>query len=211
MHIDLPILYSFRRCPYAIRARLALALSEIAYELREISLASKPAALLACSPKGTVPVLVLANGEVIDESADIVAWAILHSHTDNWALAAQIDTQQAAAMTTELHACFIPSLNRFKYPQRYTAVNMQQEQTILNQFLISLNGVLSQQSYLSATRASLIDMLVFPFIRQCRLANTPWFDALPTPFIQDWLQAWIEHPLFKQIMTKQPLWHDEIT
>ena len=133
--MQLPVLYTFRRCPYAIRARLALGFSCHSYEHREIELKNKPAAMLYISPKGTVPVLLLPDGKVIDESYDIVLWALQRNYPINWLKMTAAAKNITSYYMQEFNSDFIFNLNRYKYPDRYENVDMQQHKVKILQFI----------------------------------------------------------------------------
>ena len=202
----LSVLYSFRRCPYAIRARLALATSSICYELREVSLKNKPAEMLAASPKGTVPVLVLPGGQVIDESLDIMHWALAQNDPDGWLIPALDDM---LALITDNDGKFKHALDRYKYPNRYPlesvgdthafAITQRLEAA---SWLRKLESRLSQscQIWLCGPQPSLADMAILPFVRQFAHTDSAWFAAQPWPLLQAWLAGFQTSCLFEAAM-----------
>ena len=201
--VSLPILYSFRRCPYAIRARMALKVSGVEVKLREILLGDKPSVLLQLSPKGTVPVLHIRAPQerVIDESLQIAAWALAHHDPHNWlyhdtshALIAQADNE------------FKPLLDRYKYADRYPDLTEQAAFAQAQGFLQTLESALVGDIFLINPQASLLDVMIFPFIRQFAFVNKARFDALNLPKLHAWLEYWLNNPLFISIMHKQPVW-----
>jgi glutathione S-transferase len=206
----LPILYSFRHCPYAMRARLALASSGLAYELREVALRSKPAELLAASPKGTVPVLVLPGGEVIDESLDVMLWALRQRDPDGW-LAGDL-----SSMTTLIagnDGDFKQHLDRYKYPNRYTGEHGGDSQRFAElhraagaAWLASLQLRLREQNFLFGERASLADMAVLPFVRQFAHTDAAWFAEQPWPQLAAWLAQFEASALYQSVMDKHAPW-----
>lgn len=212
---ELPILYSFRRCPYAMRARLAIAISGLTVELREVVLKNKPAELLAASAKGTVPVLVLPGGEVIAESLDIVFWALNQQDPAQW-LQPQ-DTKVCLADMLALIAGndgpFKHSLDRYKYPHRFPqeypgldAVTFAQHHRNLGAaWLHSLEPRLSGH-HLFGTQPSVADMALLPFVRQFAHTDATWFAAHPWPNLQAWLAAFEASSLFASVMIKQSPW-----
>ncbi len=200
----LPVLYSFRRCPYAIRARLALVVSGHVCEVREVVLANKPAALLEASPKGTVPVLVTTEGKVIDESLDIMLWALRRHDPEHW-----LEPQHGAtegkdrdALIAECDGAFKYNLDRYKYPGRYegSAATHRDEGAA---FLLRLDAQLECSPYLFGQRPSLADMAVVPFVRQFAHTDETWFATQPWPALHRWLKAITEGTLFKRVM-QQP-------
>lgn len=204
-----PILYSFRRCPYAMRARLAIAISDVQVELREVVLRDKPQSLLALSAKATVPVLLTVENEVIDESLDIMRWALAQHDPDHWYN--QLDNHQLE-LTIQLidqnDGKFKYYLDRYKYADRYPEHNQlyyrQQAEKILQllEHQLQLNGCLIRSTL------SLADMALLPFIRQFAFVDKPWFDQSPYPHLKQWLLTFLRSQLFMQIMTKYPKWQE---
>jgi glutathione S-transferase len=194
----LPILYSYRRCPYAIRARMALKLASIDVEIREISLREKPSHMLQVSPKGTVPVLILPDGSVIDESLDIMLFALKEhglqpsTHAPSRAVILENDTS------------FKQALDGYKYPERYKNLTQQQHRAQGEVFLQKLENLLSKNNYLFGAKPSFEDIAIFPFIRQFVAADNVWWDSAPYPKLRAWLYGWVNSALFKSIMTKNP-------
>lgn len=202
----LPILYSFRRCPYAMRARLALRVSALVCELREVVLARKPAALLAASPKGTVPVLLTPDGQVIEQSLDIMLWALRQHDPLNWlrneAQLTQISLPWIARCDTE----FKPHLDRYKYPNRYDLATGEIHRSQGAGFLSDLERALAPQGKLLGASTSLADMAIAPFVRQFAHTDAAWFAAQPWPALQAWLSAFEGSALFSSVMEKYPPW-----
>lgn len=186
------ILYSFRRCPYAIRARIALISQGIDFELREVNLRQKPTDMLALSPKGTVPVLVLPDGRVIDESLDILDY-VLGDATD----------PQTESLIQTLTEQFIPTLHRYKYADRYDDVDRNQEQHKLLAYMQMLDDLLKGGDYLSGDAMGKADMAILPFIRQLHRADEEWFYQIKFNELQRWYQAFYHSPLHAQVMHKQ--------
>ncbi|MEY3523360.1 MAG: hypothetical protein RIT33_777 [Pseudomonadota bacterium] len=199
-------LYSYRRCPYAMRARMALAYSGIAVEIREISLREKPASLLAISPKGTVPVLQN-DGLVIEQSYDIMKWALKQSDPDCWLTAeteAVID-----AWVAKNDGPFKKLLDQYKYPDRYPDISL--EETLSQataSFLGPINEQLTKGTYLLGSKVSLADIAIFPFVRQFAMVNPDWIDQSGLDSLKQWLNQHLESPLFLSVMQKYPTWHD---
>lgn len=194
-----PILYSFRRCPYAIRARLALAVSRIAVEHREVKLRDKPAEMLAASPKGTVPVLVLPDGAVIDESIDIMRWALATNDPEDW-LAGDDPTLIAAN-----DGAFKGHVDRYKYPERYPADGVDHRAAGLA-ILEGLEARLGARAYLTGERFSLADAAILPFVRQFAAVDRDWFAAQDLPRVQAWLAAFVGSALFERVMAVREVW-----
>lgn len=202
----LPILYSFRRCPYAMRARLALAHAGLACELREVNLRDKPQALLDVSPKGTVPVLVLQDGRVIEQSLDIMLHALQANDPDGWLAPTQGTLDEMLALIARNDSFFKQALDRCKYPERYTAEAVNQAQTDAITWLSELDEQLAETGYLFGLNPSLADMALRPFVRQfARIDEAQWAEQ-PWPHLQDWLQRWIDSALFAEIMETYPGW-----
>lgn len=212
----LPVLYSFRRCPYAIRARLALAVSGQHCELREIVLKNKAPEMLAASPKATVPVLVMPDGDVIDQSLDIMLWALRQHDPERW-LAPQHGTFQA--MQTLIAAndgSFKHYLDRYKYPNRYAqeqggdaAEFSEIHRASGALWLMGLEVQLTQHAWLFGPMASWADMAVLPFVRQFAHTDAAWFEAQAWPRLRGWLMYWEASPLFQSVMQKYPSWSPE--
>lgn len=206
--ISLPILYSFRRCPYAMRARSAIAVSGQACELREVVLKAKPTALLEASPKATVPVLVDTEGHVIDQSLDIMLWALRRNDPDAWLAPEQGSLQGMLALVEECDGPFKCKLDRYKYPQRYQEVSGKRFRDEAAIWLDCLNARLADQACLFGGRPALADMAIAPFVRQFAHVDLSWFQAQPWPRLQRWLSDWKESGLFQTIMAKHPPWQD---
>ena len=206
----LTVLYSFRRCPYAIRARLALQVSGLSYELREVSLKSKPPELLAASPKGTVPVLVLQNGEVIDESLDIMRWALAQNDPDSWLTQGPQEEMQALIAGNDDQ--FKHALDRYKYPNRYPLESGGDVQAFaLAQRFEAASWLKTLEPRLSAgwlfgRQASLADIATLPFVRQFAHTDAAWFAAQPWPQLRAWLARFEASELFESVMARRGLW-----
>ncbi|MAE39998.1 glutathione S-transferase [uncultured Psychrobacter sp.] len=202
----LPRLYSFRRCPYAMRARLALLFAELPVELREIVLKNKPSQMLAISPKGTVPVLQLPEGKVIEESRDIMVWAL--EHNDKQGLLDAKLIKQANDLLDKNDHEFKHWLDHYKYADRYPEMSQAEYQERGEVYLQSLETLLSKNAYLLGDSISIADIGIMPFVRQFAHVDRDVFYGLPYPKLQRWLQDWLEHPLFKQAMTKFDPWQE---
>ena len=202
----LPRLYSFRRCPYAMRARLALLFAELPVELREIVLKNKPSQMLAISPKGTVPVLQLPEGRVIEESREIMIWAL--EQNDNQGLLDAKLIKQANDLLDKNDHEFKHWLDHYKYADRYPEMSQAEYQERGEVFLQSLETLLNKNAYLLGDSISIADIGIMPFVRQFAHVDRDVFYGLPYPKLQRWLQDWLEHPLFKQAMTKFDPWQE---
>ena len=179
--MTLPILYSFRRCPYAMRARLAVSSAGIQVELREILLRDKPADFLATSPKGTVPVLKLENGQVIDESRDIMFWALEQNDPENWLAVWRQNPALAMAFLDRLDGAFKHDLDRYKYASRYDRDAGLTHRDSGAAFLAEIDQDLQQTGALSGAHLGLLDFASLPFVRQFRIADPNWFDNQSWP------------------------------
>lgn len=195
-------LYSFRRCPYAMRARMALSYAGVPVEIVEVSLKNKPAEMLALSPKGTVPVLN-ADGVVIDESLQIMRWALAQNDPDDWLLAG--DSFAALWMEKLIEGndqIFKSALNRYKYAERYPEQPMEAYRAEGALFLQKLDELLEGRDYLLADHPSLADIALLPFVRQFAHVDREWFAQTPYIRLQAWLQRLLESELFTSIMKK---------
>ncbi len=199
----LPILYSYRRCPYAMRARMALKLAGIEVDIREISLREKPAHMLQVSPKATVPVLILQDGTVIDESLAIMEYAL-----KEYALQPSIHAaSRALVLSNDLK--FKKNLDCYKYPERNPKKSQLEYRQLGETFLAQLESLLQQNSYLFGANPSFADYAIFPFVRQFAAVDLAWFggangQAAPYPKLHAWLNRWLESEVFVSIMQKQP-------
>lgn len=201
---DLPVLYSFRRCPYAMRARLALAVSETECILREVALSKKPAQLVAASPKATVPVLVLPDGGVLDESLDIMRWALDRSDPMDWLGADPAATQSLIEVNDGV---FKHHLDRYKYPDRY-GLDPVEHRSAGFDILSGLEDRLALQANLCGERMSLADAALLPFVRQYAQVDRTWLDGQPLPHVKRWLQQHLSSPLFERISIRVQPWSE---
>ncbi len=200
---DLPVLYSFRRCPYAMRARMALTISRTPVRLREVLLKDKPEDMIAASSKGTVPVLI-ENGEVIDESFAVMRWALEKNDPEGWLN----EDDAAAPLITEADGPFKHHLDRYKYATRYEDAKPEEHRSEAMKFIDKLETRLENQAYLCGDKRRLADIAIFPFIRQFRIADVVWFDAAPIPKVQKWLSGLMASDLFTSVMRKYPVWKE---
>jgi glutathione S-transferase len=205
----LPVLYSFRRCPYAMRSRLALAVSQQACALREIVLSQKPPEMLRASPKGTVPVLVLANGQVLEQSLDIMQWALQQSDPSGWLPSGVTDALRCHKLIAECDGPFKGHLDRYKYPHRYDLPDGLEHRDQGAKFLMQLEEQLMAAPYLHGTHFGLADAAIAPFVRQFAHTNPAWFAAQHWPSLQRWLQRFEASPLFAHTMVKFARWTPE--
>jgi glutathione S-transferase len=206
-----PVLYSFRRCPYAMRARLALLASGTQVEWREIVLRDKPAALLQASPKGTVPVLVLPDGQVLEQSLDIMQWALRGHDPLQWLPPSEERLQEALQWIARCDGEFKHHLDRYKYPHRYQLADGLAHRAQAAVFLLALEHLLKTQPFLHGDHFGLADAAIAPFIRQFAHTDTTWFAAQDWPALHAWLQAFEASELFGICMHKAALWHEGAT
>ena len=197
-----PLLYSFRRCPYAMRARMALAAAEIELRLREIVLRDKPPHMLELSPKGTVPVLQLPDGTVLDESRAVMGWALAQADPQGWL------AHKDEALIDAFDGDFKHHLDRYKYTSRYKDSDAPTHRTVCHDMLQKLEPNLSE-GWLAGDRAGFTDIALLPFVRQFRIADPAWFDTeMGLPNVQNWLMRFLDWPPFTRIMGKYALWLD---
>ncbi|MEO1947768.1 MAG: glutathione S-transferase [Methylophilaceae bacterium] len=196
-----PVLYSYRRCPYAMRARMALQYAGIDVEIREISFSDKPKHLLSISPKGTVPVLVLSDTQVIDESLDIIYWALDQQDVDGWL---SVDVDLVKALIAENDVFFKASLDAYKYPERNPEKTQVEHRASGEVFLQQLEAQLEKGGGLFGELPTLADIAIFPFVRQFRGVDIAWFEASPYSQLNVWLTTLIESELFDSVMQKHP-------
>ena len=190
------VLYSFRRCPYAMRARMALAYSGVPLSIVEVSLKAKPAEMLAASPKGTVPVLVCADGRVIEQSLEIMLWALGQHDPDNWLQA------DDAGLIEANDSVFKVLLDRYKYAIRYPEQPMEHYRAQGVGYLQRLEDLLAHTPYLAGPALSLVDVALAPFVRQFAHVDREWFAQAPLPHLNAWLERFLASALFGSVMKK---------
>jgi len=198
----LPVLYSFRRCPYAMRARMALLVSGTPVHLREVVLRDKPDEMIEVSPKATVPVLVLEDGRVIDESLAVMRWALERSDPHDWLK----ELDASLALIAEADGSFKNNLDRYKYPTRYENVDPVDQRDSGLAFLKTLDGMISGNGQLFGTAPRLADYAIFPFVRQFANTDRGWFDQQPLPALHPWLDGHLASETFADVMFKYPQW-----
>ncbi|MEB3159269.1 MAG: DUF952 domain-containing protein [Synechococcus sp.] len=207
--MNTPILYSFRRCPYAMRARWALLKSGLLVEWREVVLRNKPPELLERSPKGTVPVLITPDGSVLEESLAIMHWALDQSDPTDWCGLALTSTQRETidALIAQNDGPFKHHLDRFKYAERYSEANPAQHRQEGLLILQSWAERLRTSGWLVADRCTLADVALWPFVRQWRIADPDGFDQAPelAP-LREWLQTFLSSPDFARLMVRRDPW-----
>lgn len=198
-----PILWSFRRCPYAMRARMAVLSAGVKVTLREIVLRDKPAAFLDTSPSATVPCLAVAD-TVLDESLDIMVWALKQNDPEHL-----LDMPQDGwDLIHDNDGPFKLALDHTKYATRYPDLDPDAERAKAVRFLMQLDMRLTDHAYLLGDHATLADLAIFPFVRQFAHVDRAWFDAQPWPHLAAWLTRYTDSARFTQAMTKYPPWKD---
>lgn len=204
-----PLLYTYRRCPYAMRARMALLQAGVAFDAWEIVLRDKPAELLALSPKGTVPVLRLPDGSVLEQSLDIMRWAFLSTgDAQGWWARAQ--SAGNLALLTTCDGAFKHHLDHTKYPERFgegADAKVQHHAQAVQVLLEPLDARLQRTGQLGGETPCATDIAIFPFVRQFAAVDPARFDALPLPSLQGWLRGWLGHDLFARAMHRLTVNH----
>ena len=201
--MSLPVLYSFRRCPYAIRARVTLLYSGIPVELREVVLSNKPPEFIACSQKATVPVLALNDGRVLEESLDIMHWALAQNDPDGWL---ETDRFAAGKLIAVNDGAFKENLDAYKYADYHPEKTAGEHRAAGEVFLRELELQLQQQTYLLGPKRSFVDVAVAPFVRQFAHVDLDWFEATSYERLKDWLRGFKDLELFVAAMRKFPAW-----
>lgn len=217
--MTLPILYSLRNCPFAMRARLAIFRTKQAVELRDIVLSNKPAEMLLASPKATVPVLVISKDNVIDESLDVMLWVLKQSDPNNLLRTCNNDENKQAewcgasnaldeilALINLFDTEFKTCLEQYKCAKRYHEVDLQQKRETCEYYIKQLEQRLSSHRYLFDDDESLADIALLPFIRQFAKVERKWFLQSPYPNLKQWLNGYLQSVMFTKVMAKYPLW-----
>jgi len=204
----LPVLYSFRRCPYAIRARLAVRHAGVQVELREVALRAKPAALLAVSPKGTVPVLVRSDGPPLQESLDIMAWALAQADPGGWTPPDEATRAREQALVALNDGPFKRLLDLYKYADRHPGHPADQSRDEAVELLLApMERQLADQPFLRGSAPGLADMAILPFVRQFSAVDPAWFGSAPLPALRRWLDGLVGSALFSAVMhDRLPPW-----
>lgn len=211
INMPVPILYSLRNCPYAMRARIGIHKAQLQIDLREVNLKQKPVEMLAASAKGTVPILVLDNEQqpptVIDESLNVMLWALtnndpdnlLHSH-DQSALPDML--KLIAEFDNEFKTC----LNAYKAAKRYREDNVIECRQACEVFIQELENCLIESSFLMSAQESLADIALVPFIRQFAKVERQWYLQSPYPKVRQWLNSYLQSGMFTRVMAKHEFW-----
>ena len=203
---DLPILYSFCRCPYAMRARMAVLASGGQVALREIVLRDKAPEFLQASEKATVPVLVKNDGEVLEESLDIIGWALSANDGEGWLDYSTKQIHQMRLLIAECDGPFKAALDRYKYASRDKICEAKEARRMASNFLMKLDGRLDGNGYLFGEKYSLADGAILPFVRQFAHVDKDWFWSQDWRNLIRWLDAFLGSNRFASIMQKYPKW-----
>ena len=206
---DSPILYSLRRCPYAMRARLGILLANQQVLIREIVTKDKPEELLECSPKGTVPVLVLPDGKVIEQSLDVMMWALQQNDPQDLLRSSNPSlSEQIHQLIQHNDNEFIGHLEKYRASVRYRNDDIEQRRNLCEVFITELEGKLAQHDYSFGDSPSLADFAVMPFVSQFVRVEKKWFLQSEYQNVGRWLRSHIESKLYTQVMKQYPLWND---
>ena len=203
--MTLPILYSLRHCPYAMRARLAIFKSRIAVELRDVKLNNKPAAMLAASTKATVPILVVSPTHVIDESLDIMFWCFGQNDPENLLLDAT-NVSSLLEYITKYDKGFKPCIERYKAAKRYHEDNLVECREACEVFVQDLEQRLAKHRYVMGDKESVADLAIFPFIRQFAKVERSWYVNSSYNNLDRWLRHYLQSAMFNKVMALQPIW-----
>jgi len=205
----LPVLYSFRRCPYAMRARLAILSSGVVCEIREVLLSDKPPEMIKISSKGTVPVLEVRDGKVIDESLDIMMWAFQKNDPDNILNDYSDCKEQSDGLIETIDGPFKYHLDRYKYASQFDESDPIKHRDMALDLLGVINSKINDNFFLFGNQFSFSDMALLPFVRQFRIADPNWFDNdMPFKKIKNWLKKFLDSDSFSKIMIKYPQWRN---
>ncbi|TAF85602.1 MAG: glutathione S-transferase [Curvibacter sp.] len=203
-----PVLYSFRRCPYAMRARMALLASGTRVQLREVVLKDKPPALLAASPKGTVPVMVLSDGMVLDQSLEIMLSVLRSNDPLKWMPETDQQLHTSLRLIAGCDENFKQHLDRYKYPHRFNLPDGLANRAEGAIFLEAIDAILQSQSFLHGSHWGLADAAIAPFVRQFAHTDSSWFSAQSWYALRAWLQAFEDSALFATCMHKVAPWRE---
>jgi len=190
-----------------MRARMAIWVSGITVELREIVLRDKPSAMLELSPKGTVPVALLPGGHLYEESFDIMLWALGAADPDSWLKPEEGSYDEMVSLIKACDGDFKHHLDRYKYASRYQGADALSHRAAAEGFLRQLEGKLSVHRYLFGPVPCLADYAIMPFVRQYANVDKGWFSDAPYPYLQRWLTTLMGAPPFTEVMPKYPQWH----
>jgi glutathione S-transferase len=202
--MTLPILYSLRHCPFAMRARLAIFKSKEAVELRDVKLTNKPVAMLNASPKGTVPILVVAPSHVIDESLDVMLWILGKSDPDNLLR----NLPDLLAFINVYDGEFKPCIERYKAAKRYHEANLNECRQACEVYIQDLEKRLSEHAYIFSNQESLADIAILPFIRQFAKVERQWYVQSSYVNVKRWLNTYLQSSMFNKVMAQYSLWEE---
>ncbi|QYK00740.1 glutathione S-transferase [Shewanella psychrotolerans] len=204
---DLPIIYSLRNCPFAMRARIAIYKSQQPVLLRDLVLSDKPAEMLTASPKGTVPVLITPKGTVIEESFEIMLWALSMSDPDDLLFTGDEKMlDKMLALIYLFDSQFKRCLENYKCAKRYSETNIIECREACEVYIAQLERLLTEHKYLMADRESLADIALLPFIRQFARVERQWYLHSPYPHVRQWLNSYLQSKMFSKVMAKHELW-----
>jgi len=218
--MTLPILYSLRNCPFAMRARLAIYKAQLPVELRDVNLKDKPAEMITASSKATVPIIVLPSSHVIDESLDVMLWALTENDPDD--LLCHREHQKSLNEESEVNDNtrlseilsliqwfdneFKSSLEQYKCAKRYHETNLTECREACEVFIQNLELRLTEHKYLMGSKETLADIALLPFIRQFARVERPWYLQSSYNNVKNWLNSYLQSPLFTKVMAKYPVW-----
>lgn len=205
----LPILYSLRNCPYAMRARIAIFKAKQTVILRDLVLSNKPKELITASPKATVPVLVLPNGTVLEESLDVMLWVLNETDPDDLLqIKSECSLSEMLTLINTFDQNFKTCLEQYKCAKRYRESNIVECREACEQYLKILEHRLISHEFLMSNKESLVDIALVPFIRQFARVERQWYLQSPYPKVRQWLNNYLQSPMFTKVMAKYPLWLD---
>lgn len=211
---SLPILYSLRNCPFAMRARMAIYKAQISVELRDLVLSNKPVEMLNASPKGTVPVVVLSTGSVIEESLDVMLWALTENDPHNLLRDTEplnntislVNKSDIVELVTKYDQQFKPCLEAYKCAKRYHESNLIECREACEIYIQELEQGLAKHRFILDNQESMADIALLPFIRQFAKVERSWYLSSRYVNVRRWLNAYLQSAVFNKVMTKYPLW-----
>jgi len=206
---DLPVIYSLRNCPFAMRARMAIFYAQLPVILRDVVLSDKPKAMLTASPKGTVPVLVeiKPNYEVIEESLEIMVWAFSKNDPDGYLQQYNSDAlPRMLELIAKFDSEFKTRLETYKCAKRYHEENIVEHRKACEVYISDLEMRLSNTAFIMSSSPTIVDIALLPFIRQFSRVERQWYLQSPYPNLRNWLNNYLQSSMFSKVMTKRPLW-----
>lgn len=207
--MSLPILYSLRQCPYAMRARLGILLAEQQVLLRDIVMTNIPAEMFAASPKGEVPTLVINDASVLDESLDIMIWALKQNDPSNLLYSHQENAfEKMLTLISRNDNAFVEELKKYKAASRYHDAAEGEYRQQCEVFIKHIEELLTKHEFIFGNAPSLVDYAILPFIRQFSRVDRKWYLHSPYPKLRAWLEKHYQNPLFSKAMKKYPQWLD---